>query len=59
MSITTEDVNCGDVVTLNSGGNPMTVLDVNADYCRCTWMMTDGQVRRESFRLDILTKIDN
>jgi uncharacterized protein YodC (DUF2158 family) len=39
----------GSVVSLNSGGQGMTVERVDADSVACVWIDRDGRVRRDSF----------
>ena len=39
----------GDVVTLKSGGHPLTVVEVNADSVSCLWMGSEGDLFRETF----------
>src|SRR5690348_15962387 len=36
----------GDVVTLKSGGHPLTVAEVNEDTVACLWMGADGELFR-------------
>lgn len=41
----------GDVVTLKSGGHPLTVVEVNEENVECIWMGIDGDLFRESLPL--------
>ena len=38
----------GDVVTLKSGGHPLTVVEVNEENVECLWMGVDGDLFRET-----------
>lgn len=46
----------GDVVTLKSGGHPMTVVDVSAESAGCLWMGTEGELFRETLPLVVLER---
>jgi uncharacterized protein YodC (DUF2158 family) len=48
----------GDVVTLKSGGHPLTVVEVNADEVSCLWMGGDGDLFRETLPLAVLERAD-
>jgi uncharacterized protein YodC (DUF2158 family) len=37
-----------DVVTLKSGGHPLTVVEVNEDNISCLWMGGEGDLFREN-----------
>jgi uncharacterized protein YodC (DUF2158 family) len=44
----------GDVVLLKSGGNPLTVAEVNKDMISCVWMGNEGDLFRETLPLAVL-----
>jgi uncharacterized protein YodC (DUF2158 family) len=44
----------GDVVLLKSGGNPLTVAEVNKDMVSCVWMGNEGDLFRETLPLAVL-----
>ena len=44
----------GDVVTLKSGGHPLTVVEVNEDAVSCLWMGGEGDLFRETLPLAVL-----
>jgi uncharacterized protein YodC (DUF2158 family) len=46
----------GDVVTLKSGGHPMTVVEVSAEAAGCLWMGTEGELFRETLPLAVLER---
>jgi uncharacterized protein YodC (DUF2158 family) len=48
----------GDVVTLKSGGHPLTVVEVNADNVACLWMGSEGDLFRETLPLAVLEPIE-
>jgi uncharacterized protein YodC (DUF2158 family) len=48
----------GDVVTLKSGGHPLTVAEVNEDMVACLWMGADGELFRETLPLAVLELAD-
>lgn len=48
----------GDVVTLKSGGHPLTVVEVNADNVSCLWMGVEGDLFRETLPLAALEPFD-
>jgi uncharacterized protein YodC (DUF2158 family) len=48
----------GDVVTLKSGGHPLTVVEVNADEVSCLWMGGNGDLFRETLPLAVLERAD-
>ena len=48
----------GDVVTLKSGGHPLTVVEVNEDEVSCLWMGGDGDLFRETLPLAVLERVD-
>lgn len=49
----------GDVVTLKSGGHPLTVVEVNADNVSCLWMGGDGDLFRETLPLAVLEPVED
>jgi uncharacterized protein YodC (DUF2158 family) len=49
----------GDVVTLKSGGHPLTVVEVNEDAVSCLWMGNEGDLFRETLPLAVLERVDN
>lgn len=48
------DLKPGDVVTLKSGGHPLTVVEVNDDDVACLWMGGEGELFRETLPLAVL-----
>lgn len=48
------DLKPGDVVTLKSGGHPLTVAEVNEDAVACLWMGVEGDLYRETLPLAVL-----
>jgi uncharacterized protein YodC (DUF2158 family) len=48
----------GDVVTLKSGGHPLTVVEVNADNVSCLWMGVEGDLFRETLPLAVLEPVE-
>ena len=44
----------GDVVTLKSGGQLLTVVEVNEDSVACMWMGGEGDLFRETLPLAVL-----
>jgi uncharacterized protein YodC (DUF2158 family) len=48
------DLKPGDVVTLKSGGHPLTVVEVNDDAVACLWMGGEGELFRETLPLAVL-----
>jgi uncharacterized protein YodC (DUF2158 family) len=48
------DLKPGDVVTLKSGGHPLTVVEVNEDAVSCLWMGGEGDLFRETLPLAVL-----
>jgi uncharacterized protein YodC (DUF2158 family) len=44
----------GDVVTLKSGGHPLTVAEVHEDTVACLWMGAEGDLFRETLPLAVL-----
>jgi uncharacterized protein YodC (DUF2158 family) len=49
----------GDVVTLKSGGHPLTVVEVNEDAVSCLWMGNEGDLFRETLPLAVLERVDD
>jgi uncharacterized protein YodC (DUF2158 family) len=49
------DIKPGDVVYLNSGSPPMTVIKVDG-VADCTWLATNGETQRYSFLPVMLSK---
>ena len=52
------DLKPGDVVTLKSGGHPLTVVEVNEDAVSCLWMGNEGDLFRETLPLAVLERAD-
>ena len=48
----------GDVVTLKSGGHPLTVAEVHEDTVACLWMGMEGDLFRETLPLAVLELAD-
>ena len=48
------ELKAGDVVMLNSGGQPLTVVDVKEDDVLCIWMGMEGNLFRETLPLAAL-----
>ena len=48
----------GDVVTLKSGGHPLTVAEVHEDTAACLWMGVEGDLFRETLPLAVLELAD-
>ncbi|MCW5702256.1 MAG: DUF2158 domain-containing protein [Bradyrhizobium sp.] len=48
----------GDVVTLKSGGHPLTVAEVKEDAVLCLWMGLEGDLFRETLPLAVLELAD-
>ena len=48
----------GDVVTLKSGGHPMTVASVAEEEIYCLWVGEDGELFRQSIPAIALTIVD-
>lgn len=48
----------GDVVTLKSGGHPLTVAEVNEDAVACLWMGGEGELFRETLPLAVLERAE-
>jgi uncharacterized protein YodC (DUF2158 family) len=49
----------GDVVTLKSGGHPLTVVEVNEDAVSCLWIGNEGDLFRETLPLAVLERVDD
>lgn len=52
------DLKPGDVVTLKSGGHPLTVAKVNEDAVACLWMGGEGDLFRETLPLAVLERVE-
>lgn len=52
------DLKPGDVVTLKSGGHPLTVAEVNEDAVACLWMGSEGDLFREALPLAVLELVE-
>lgn len=48
----------GDVVTLKSGGHPLTVAEVHEDKVACLWMGGEGDLFRETLPLAVLEAVE-
>jgi uncharacterized protein YodC (DUF2158 family) len=48
----------GDVVILQSGGQPLTVAEVSDDAVECLWMGAAGDLFRETLPLAVLESAD-
>jgi|UniRef100_Q07T33 uncharacterized protein YodC (DUF2158 family) len=48
----------GDVVMLKSGGNAMTVVEVNDKVASCVWMGEEGDLFRETLPLAVLEIVE-
>ncbi|MBR1120384.1 DUF2158 domain-containing protein [Bradyrhizobium lablabi] len=48
----------GDVVVLKSGGQPLTVAEVNEDSVLCLWMGVEGDLFRETLPLAALEPVE-
>jgi uncharacterized protein YodC (DUF2158 family) len=53
------DLKPGDVVTLKSGGHPLTVVEVKEDEVACLWMGGEGDLFRETLPLAVLERADD
>jgi len=52
------DLKPGDVVTLKSGGHPLTVVEVIEDNVSCLWMGGEGDLFRETLPLAVLERVE-
>lgn len=52
------DLKPGDVVTLKSGGHPLTVVEVREDEVACLWMGGEGDLFRETLPLAVLERAE-
>jgi uncharacterized protein YodC (DUF2158 family) len=52
------DLKPGDVVTLKSGGHPLTVVEVNEEAVSCLWMGNEGDLFREMLPLSVLERAE-
>jgi uncharacterized protein YodC (DUF2158 family) len=50
------ELKAGDVVMLKSGGQPLTVVEVNQDDVLCLWMGMEGNLYRETLPLAALDR---
>ena len=48
----------GDVVTLKSGGHPLTLAEVTADNVLCLWLGSEGDLFRETLPLAVLEPVE-
>ena len=48
----------GDVVVLKSGGQPLTVAEVNEESISCLWMGVEGDLFRETLPLAALEPVE-
>lgn len=53
------DLKPGDVVTLKSGGHPLTVVEVNEEEVACLWMGGEGDLFRETLPLAVLERVED
>ncbi len=56
QSETLGEPNVGEVVTLKSGGEPMTVKSVENGEAECAWFDQYKALRKEKFPIAVLTK---
>ena len=49
----------GEVVTLKSGGQPMTVVAADEEHIDCVWIGDQGQLFRESIPAAALTAVSS
>ena len=52
------DVKPGDVVVLKSGGQALTVAEVNDNDAECVWIGDDGDLFRETLPLVVLERAE-
>ena len=52
------ELKAGDIVMLKSGGQPLTVAEVNEDEALCLWMGLEGNLYRETLPLAVLVQVD-
>jgi uncharacterized protein YodC (DUF2158 family) len=52
------DVKPGDVVMLKSGGQALTVAEVNDKDAKCVWIGDDGDLFRETLPLVVLERAE-
>jgi uncharacterized protein YodC (DUF2158 family) len=52
------DLKPGDVVTLKSGGHPITVAEVNEEAIACLWVGGEGELFRETLPLAVLERVE-
>ena len=52
------DVKPGDVVMLKSGGQALTVAEVNDTSAECVWIGDDGDLFRETLPFVVLERVE-
>ena len=52
------ELKAGDIVMLKSGGQPLTVAEVDEDEALCLWMGPEGNLYRETLPLAVLERVD-
>ena len=52
------DIKPGDVVILKSGGQPLTVAEVNGDSVACLWLSEEGDLFRETLPRAVLDVVE-
>ena len=52
------DLKPGDVVILKSGGQPLTVAEINEDSVECLWMGGEGELFRETLPVAVLERAE-
>ena len=52
------DIKPGDVVILKSGGQPLTVAEVNGDSIACLWLGEEGDLFRETLPRAVLDVVE-
>ncbi|MYB40392.1 DUF2158 domain-containing protein [Candidatus Saccharibacteria bacterium] len=48
----------GDVVTVKSGSQKMTIVEVTGDHAKCFWIDALGRARTEEFPIVVLKTLD-
>ena len=51
------ELKAGDIVMLKSGGQPLTVAEVDEDEALCLWMGLEGNLYRETLPLAVLERV--
>ena len=51
-----ENLNCGDVVILTSGGAEMTVKSQDGNIVHCIWMDKNDNIKEKGFERELLEK---